>query len=62
MKAINRFKKITAALALIAAVGLGQSYAQTAPKKMEKEAKKSEQKAKEINGTVKSWDQLLQSL
>ncbi len=36
MKAINRFKKITAALALIAAVGLGQSYAQTAPKKMEK--------------------------
>ena len=48
MEAINRFKKITAALALIAAFGIGQSYAQTAPKKMEKEAKKSEQKVKEV--------------
>jgi len=44
MKSINRFKKITAALALIATFGLGQSYAQTAPKKMEKEAKKKQNK------------------
>ncbi|WP_257787008.1 hypothetical protein [Sphingobacterium sp. B29] len=40
MRAINRFKKITAALALIAAVGLGQSYAQTAPKKNGKRSQK----------------------
>ncbi|MCW8309767.1 hypothetical protein K7A41_00850 [Sphingobacterium sp. InxBP1] len=44
MKAINRFKNITAALAVMGVLGLGQSYAQTAPKKIEKAAKKTEHK------------------